>query len=115
MTVGGDAEGELVVFGVDGQAEVGGLGVAFGEVDEVDVVAAEALPSVGDEIEGVAVGVDEGELLVACGVDAGAEILGAAPVAVLQSVAAPDVGPPLSTLAVGGEVEPLTVGAHRGL
>ena len=113
--VGGDTEGELVVLGVDGQAQVGGLGIAVGKVDEVDVVSAEALPAVGDEIERVAVGMEEGEFLVACGVDATAEVLGTAPVAVLQPVAAPDVGAALTALAVGGIVEPLPVGAHRGL
>ena len=53
-----------------------------GEVGEVDVVAAETLPAVGEEVEGAAIGGEEGGFLVGGGVDGGAEVFGAAPVAI---------------------------------
>ena len=89
--VGGDGEGDVVGFGVDGQAEVGGDGeVGAVEVDEEEVVAAERLPAVGGEVEGVAVGMDEGAAFVAGGVDCGAEVDGGAPGAVGVATGAPD-------------------------
>ena len=74
--VGSDAKGEVVVLGIDGEPEVGGKGIVIGKVDKIDIISAKALPAVGDEIECVSVGMQEGELLVAGGVDARAEILG---------------------------------------
>ena len=67
--VGGDTEGEVVILGIDGKSQISGIRVAI-EVDEVDIVAAEALPAVGDEVKRVAVGMQEREFLVAFSIDA---------------------------------------------
>ena len=112
--IGGDAKGGVVFLGVDGETKIGGVGVAI-KVDEIDVVAAKALPAVGGEVEGVPVGMQKGEFLVACGVDASAEVLGAAPVAVGQTVATPEVGSSLASLPVRGKEQPSAVGRYRRL
>ena len=114
--VGEYTKGDVVFLGVERQAEVDGTGECVAvEVDKVDVAATKALPSVGGEKEGVAVGMDEGALLVAGCIDGGAEIDGTPPGAVGFAAAAPDVGTAESTFAVGGEVEGVAVGGDGGL
>ena len=85
--IGGDAEGKVVVFGINGKSQIGGIGVVAGvEVDKVDVVAAKTLPAVRDEIERVAVGMQEREFFVARGVNAWPKIMGTTPVSVGQTM-----------------------------
>ena len=110
---GVEDDGELVVGGVDGDAEVlrGGPLAAWVEVGEEEVLSADAGVAVGGEVEEGVVA-EQGEDFFAWGVDDGGEVGGAAEV-VGDGLAggAPEVIAAESAGEVGGEVEGEAVAA----
>ncbi len=117
FTVQADEEIDFVVLRVDGRADVdrrGPLPLAV-HLRIEDVLTAEAVVTVGGEIERLAVGVQERRPFVSVGVDGRPHVDGVVPGAVALAGGIPDVGTAVAARTVAGEEEHPAVGAERRL